>query len=579
MSTINQKKIYFNLFWVLFGLCMMNLLIMHYYISTTSRLEWNIGFLSFIDNFVAVIFDVAILFVVFYILTIRNQIATLLSCFIVTWLWSWANVIYSRFFYHYVTFSAMSQADSLFDEGIQSCLVNNIQWIDLYYPICLVSFVCSLVKYKAKVKNPLANIGAIFLVFIVVNLCCYALFRNINPERKKACSFTSGLYSRHFSLSLYSHSPSYTSYLRGSIIALIDEIALVQEGTKELSVTEKETINSAINESNSTIGPRGHGEGVDNIIFILVESYMSFTSDMLVDGREVTPNLNALKHDSIVYYNGQMRDNTTLGASSDGQFIYMTGLLPLRSVVTISKAKKDVLPGLPKKLGKESRMIIPTIVSLWDQEIMCKRYGFDYLYSSYDYPGEHNNNLNDEQVFDLAMQKDKECTSPFFSIILTLNMHKPYINEVDETFQIHDTSISDELRCYLNACHYTDRQIGLYLEHLKASGLYDRSLIIITADHPVYVPSFGIANKNIPIYIINAPELTNGTWHTGACNQLDVYTTLLDILGIKSDWYGLGFSLFEPEYNSTVTDQKWDISEWILLSDFFNSESSKHVQY
>ena len=43
-----------------------------------------------------------------------------------------------------------------------------------------------------------------------------------------------------------------------------------------------------------------------NLIFILVESYMSFVSDMKIDGREVTPFLNALKNDSSVYFNSHM---------------------------------------------------------------------------------------------------------------------------------------------------------------------------------------------------------------------------------------------------------------------------------
>jgi lipoteichoic acid synthase len=133
-----------------------------------------------------------------------------------------------------------------------------------------------------------------------------------------------------------------------------------------------------------------------------------------VNGKEVTPFLNSLKRDSHVYYNGKMHENVTIGESSDGQFIYMTGLLPLRAIVTISKARKIILPGLPKKLGKVSRMVIPTVTSLWNQDEMCRQYGFNSLYSSKDYAG--SSNLNDEQVIQLAMQKDNVTDMPFFSV-------------------------------------------------------------------------------------------------------------------------------------------------------------------
>ena len=115
-----------------------------------------------------------------------------------------------------------------------------------------------------------------------------------------------------------------------------------------------------------------HGLATRNVILVIVESYMSFTSDLKVDGREVTPFLNSLKRDSTVYYNGRMHENVTIGESSDGQFIYMTGLLPLRSVITVSKARSCTLPGLATALNRESRMVIPTVSSMWNQDEMCR---------------------------------------------------------------------------------------------------------------------------------------------------------------------------------------------------------------
>ena len=81
------------------------------------------------------------------------------------------------------------------------------------------------------------------------------------------------------------------------------------------------------------------GTAKPNLIFIIVESYLSQTSDLKVDGKEITPFLNRLKRDSTVYYNGQMQPNINIGESSDGQFIDMTGVLPLilyLSLITIT---------------------------------------------------------------------------------------------------------------------------------------------------------------------------------------------------------------------------------------------------
>jgi lipoteichoic acid synthase len=299
---------------------------------------------------------------------------------------------------------------------------------------------------------------------------------------------------------------------------------------------------------------------------------MSFVSDLKVDGREVTPFLNALKRDSATYYNGQMHENVTLGESSDGQFVYMTGLLPLRSLITISIARNTVLPGLPKALGMESRMVIPTEATMWCQEEMCQRYGFDELISSIDFTGGNSDWLTDEQIFHIAMQRDKTSMQPFFSVVLTLSMHQPYNKQIDTTFPISKTTISEtDLACYLNVCHYTDKQIEKYFKHLKLTGLYDNSLIVIAADHSVHITDFGGKRKDIPFYMVNIPPSLRSKMWRGECNQIDVYPTILDMMGCESNWYGIGNSLLSYPYHYSVPSQKWDISEWIILGDYFST--------
>ena len=87
----------------------------------------------------------------------------------------------------------------------------------------------------------------------------------------------------------------------------------------------------------------------------------------------------------------------------------------------------------------------------------------------------------------------------------------------------------------MNACHYTDHQIGKYIAHLKQKGLYDNSLIVIAADHPVHTTDFGGRSKDIPLYIANIPSSIQKTMWKGECNQIDVFTTILDLLNVKSD--------------------------------------------
>lgn len=79
--------------------------------------------------------------------------------------------------------------------------------------------------------------------------------------------------------------------------------------------------------------------------------------------------------------------------------------------------------------------------------------------------------------------------------------------------------MDSERACYLNVCHYTDRQIEKYFEHIKQTGLYDNSLIVIAADHPVHNTDFGGVSKDIPLYIANLPIKNRNRMWQGECNQ------------------------------------------------------------
>lgn len=247
----------------------------------------------------------------------------------------------------------------------------------------------------------------------------------------------------------------------------------------------------------------------------------------------------------------------------------------------------NMIWGLPKQLQKvfynlKSSTIIPTNPSLWDQQAMSDAYGFTKLYSILDYHNEMKDKekssfLNDEMIFRYASFKDESNTSPFFTLILTMSMHQPYDSFEKHGFEITNKNLPQKYKNYLNSCHFTDKQIGMYLEKLKNKGLYKNSLIIITADHdarPRYLDMEGKISDDIPIYIINGGFDPSKTWH-GECNQLDVYTTILDIMGVDSEWYGLGHTLLNKDYQNSVTEDMQELSENIIYSNFFNTKKIK----
>lgn len=561
-----------NSTWLIYGLCGLNLLFMHYYIFYSCHLESVIDITSITDNFLGVIFDVSILILFFYFLSNQRTIFTSCTCFFITWTWSLSNIIYSRFFHHYITISAITQSDALINSVIFRSVVDSIELIDCYFTIIILLFF--LLINKTHIKNEIFQIRKVFIIIIsvfVFDLGIHLIYSISNSQTRSLEYYRYRIHTLHLNTHRNSLQPNFVHFTRGSFRTIAIELLSTIQGSVSLSKEQLSEIEAFT--SNIQRGTISKENPIpNNLIFILVESYMSFVSDIKINGQEVTPFLNSLQRDTTIYYNGHMNENVTIGESSDGQLIYVTGLLPLRSSITITRAKDICLPGLPKIIARKSRMIIPTVASMWRQDEMCRQYGFDDLYTRDDIDEEHNDNLNDNQVFQLAMQKDHDYPDNFFSFIITMSMHQPYTEQIDTSFIIPSNEhISHELASYLNACHFTDQQIKKYFEHLKQNNLYDNSLIVITADHAVHCTDFGGVTKELPLYIINAKGLPLDNMWRHNCNQIDVYPTLLDLLGIECNWYGLGNSLLSPNYTGQIPMEKWLISEMIIKSDYFRS--------
>ena len=560
-------------YYFLIVLSVNNLVYMHYSIISTNILEYPLDDTSIIDNLTGILFDTLFIYLFSCLLTYGKPKSATAITFIITFIWAFCNIIYSRFFNSYLTISAIVHGTSIFTPIVFRSIIQGFELKDIYFIILPIFFYSFYRKVVAPtITKTVFTLCMFLLLSISFDLMAHAFYCISNPNCRYLSYYILRLNSRHFAKHHTVCEPLITTFYRGTVRMLSTEINDEISGNMKLSTNQMKIINSTINDSKNSIIPFDNS-ATQNIIFIIVESYMSFTSEMIVNGKEITPFLNSLRHDSTIYYNGHVTPNITLGESSDGQFIYMTGLLPLRSSITISKVRNKVLPGLPKILSNinyRSRMIIPTQPSLWNQSTMCQKYGFQQLFSSEDYDNSHRQELNDKEIFELASRIDNNYKQQkFLSVILTVSMHQPYVEPIDNNFSLEGSNLSDELKNYLNACHYTDDCIRNYINDLKKNNLYNNSLIIITADHHVHNTDFG-SNFNIelPIYIINGKVNNNIAWN-GICNQIDVYTTILNLLGIKTYWYGLGHSLLSSKYKNSLSNNIWDISDMIILSDYF----------
>lgn len=569
---------------VLFIIPMMNLLFVHYYFLLTIDLEVPCFKSSLIDNFIACLIDVSAILVLFWIITLGRLRLSLVITFVITLIWSFCNAFYARFFHQYLSWSSIGQAGNLTDSAVIDSMMVGFEWTDLYYPAMAILFGWFLIHtwhHDLKSKS-LRTTVFLWLFCFVIGLAAHALYI-FHPKYGFIYALEKTMFTPAKMDAMW---PNWTFFHKGFFRKLVvDQLA----GDHNMKLTEEQRaeIEKAYSDHRLRVTGRTASDSIQNIVFILVESYLSVTSDLVIEGKEITPNLNKLKHDSTVYFNGHMRPNVSIGESADGQYIYMAGLLPLHSEITVSKAKHNEIIGLPEQMKKIhpdliSQTIIPTNPTLWEQQPMSEAYGFDNLYSMLDYQMVMKDNdnggfLDDHMIFKYATYTDQKNSQPFFSLILTMSMHQPYTSFTRHGFEVTDKSLPQSYKNYLNSCHFFDMQIGKYFEELKQQGLYDNSLIIIVADHdarPRYLDMEGKISDDIPIYIINGGFDPASAWD-GECNQLDVYTTILDIMGIDSKWRGLGHTLLNKDYQNSVTGKIQELSDMITFSNYFSSKASE----
>ena len=560
-------------FLLLFGLSVVNLLFMHVQMALTVEFEYPFKPDAIVSNVFSCLIDATVFFALGMLLTRGRVKGSLLLTFVLTAVLSFCNVLYSRFFGHYLPNLAILQMGNLYDADVMGSVFTGFRWQDLYFVFMAAVFGWLYVKtdrqvVKAHYLRSLGMVWSVMLVVVSAFIALLAMTHDPSPE----VSFI-----RFSPIKVqYTQAPNNMLYrsgfVRRTLVCYEDFLQRDQELTED---QRKEIEQEYMDYSERTVSGRTV-EGEKNLIFIIVESYLSATSDLVVDGKEITPFLNSLKRDSSVYYNGHVCPNVNLGESSDGQFIYMTGMLPLKSEITVNIVKDKSLCGLPAVLKQEGRVkrsqiIVPTSPTFWEQDKMNSLFGFDTMYSKFDCDKalHGSEDLDDEQIFTMASRAAAQSETPFFSLVLTMSMHNPYTKSVEHGFKITDKNLTAEYINYLIDCHYTDMQIEKFVGDLKRQGLYDQSVIVITADHDAHPVHLNMkenaVNKELPLYIVHGGIDKGQAW-TGPCNQLDVYTTLLDMYGIETQWRGLGHSLLNRNYKNSVSEKTQTLSEWIIRS-------------
>ncbi len=284
-----------------------------------------------------------------------------------------------------------------------------------------------------------------------------------------------------------------------------------------------------------------------NIVLIILESFTAGVVGPLGGPDSVTPNLNQLCRQGILFDNFY-----SSGDRTDKGLISILSGYPAQPQTSIIKfpAKSQRLPQLNqyiKKLGYHTSFIYGGDIDFANFRSYLHTSGFDHITTLDDFDeGLYTSKwgVHDHYMFARAMQELDTTREQFFQVILTLSSHEPFDVPM-EPFIEGD----DEESLFLNSCHYTDKSLGKFIRYLKGKPWWNNTLVIITADHGHRLPgNKSLQEKErfrIPLLFTGGAVRENGVNHLIG-SQTDIANTLLGQIRRSSPDFVFSKNLLNP---------------------------------
>ncbi|SEN13392.1 Phosphoglycerol transferase MdoB [Pseudomonas sp. ok272] len=279
-----------------------------------------------------------------------------------------------------------------------------------------------------------------------------------------------------------------------------------------------------------------------NIVLVTIESFSAKYMGSNGDNRNLTPNLDALRPQSLYFNN-----------------FYATGTRTDRGLEAITLAIPPT-PGrsIVKRIGRESGF-----ASL-GQQLNAVGYDSVFVYGGRGYFDNMNAffsgngyrvvdqssvpeaeihfknawGMADEDLYTQTLKladADYAKQQPFLLQLMTTSNHRPYTYP-DGRIDIPSGNGRD------GAVKYTDYAIGHFLEQARNKPWFDNTIFIFVADHTAGSAGkedLPIANYQIPLFIY-APKLIQARESAQLASQIDLAPTLLGLLNLdyQSTFFG-----------------------------------------
>ena len=287
-----------------------------------------------------------------------------------------------------------------------------------------------------------------------------------------------------------------------------------------------------------------------NLIMIQVESLAADLLFQSIEGQELTPNLNTLARNALLFENFYAQNKG--GSSSDAEFLALTSIYPPKEGSVFFRYPNHAYHSIPKLLKLEGYTTLAfhgNRGGYWNRMGAYPYLGIDNFFSSDALSAGDTIGfgLSDLDLFKQVSERIDVTKKPFFALVITLSSHSPFDLPGKYRSLIFKNIGNQALSNYFQSIHYTDTAIGFFLQKLQAKGILSNTVVAIYGDHDVLG---GAAPRSIyysgPVlqktvegkvpFIIKIPGVRHQKI-AAVAGQVDIAPTLASIMGVSSKTY------------------------------------------
>ena len=477
-------------------------------------------------------------------------------------IWCIANLAYYRSTASMIDIATLSMVDNM--KGFWDSVWFLLSWKDLTFPCITLLYTLLLCLFNTRKINWKNSILMLLLAYGITLLGLFCMTKRWDRNFDMCYEPLSKHMRRTLSGVDYTLNVRETSLIHSWGFMLLDMIES-EQSKHDLTPQDHQDIAALIGEDTPTTFD-------EKLVIILVESL----EDWAINPTSM-PNLYHFLKTHPTLWVHKISKQTENGASSDGQLIINTGLLPISRGATCYLFPANKYPSIASRTTSQAATIIPHEITVWNQHHLSKAWGYDTTIVR-----TPNDSLLATQTIHLLHHGYQMVQ------LITLSSHIPFTYGASRSSLQLPESMPRFMADYMKSLHYADAGLSVLLNAIDSDSILQHTTFVITGDHTIFYPdqrteyksyctnagmNYDITEAYCPLIIYSPKHITQHLEITDVNYQMDIYPTIMSLMGCESYfWQGVGVNLLDQEarHNRRFNEREaYRLSDIIIRSNYF----------